>query len=530
MKSNSKVNKNRRRFFIRLRNARVTLLLLLAVVALTQTNCSDTTGNMGIPPSNETLATSSKTCDVLTSTALLDSIQARSTFTYLGSIYDPETNGRITGNFITQLSVVEGMGYFTHPDSILSRDSEGRPCCDTVSLRFNFDGYYGDINTPLKLAIYPLDITRPLCEDSIYYLNTDLRQYIRPGYENSPIATKVFTAWDRIYGSDPSDVNASAYPSIRVDLPLSEGNHIMDLYWQYLKDNEGLELEEHVNRNFDDSHYFIRNVLPGYYAEIISGEGVMVRVFVDALYLSYKIKAYEDGEHTEGRGLAVFGGTPEVIQGCQFTQYDADGLLVDNPDTTWLKMPAGLCTEVALPIDDIYSEDHKLDSLSRAELMLTRYNKEQTGEQFDMPSKVLLVRKSEAKRFFREGQLPDNVTSFTTSFQKTYNIYSFTNIAQLISYLYQERYLAVQTYIKEKLRIDNPSPEKVAEETAIWTQNHPDWNKCLVVPIEETTNTSSNSVTTVTPDLNITSACLVRGTPDSPIRMQVYYTRIASAK
>ena len=62
MKSNSKVNKNRRRFFIILRNARVTLLLLLAVVALTLTNCSDTTGNMGIPPSNETLTTSSKTC------------------------------------------------------------------------------------------------------------------------------------------------------------------------------------------------------------------------------------------------------------------------------------------------------------------------------------------------------------------------------------------------------------------------------------------------------------------------------------
>lgn len=74
-----------------------------------------------------------------------------------------------------------------------------------------------------------------------------------------------------------------------------------------------MSADEHVNQSFDDSYHFIRNVLPGYYAEIVNGEGVMVRVFVDALYLIYNARVLNDtiggsSSHT------VFAGTPEVIE------------------------------------------------------------------------------------------------------------------------------------------------------------------------------------------------------------------------
>lgn len=503
-------------------------VLVLSALLIMLNACSEDTGTLGISSSNDALKTSMKVCSVYSKTVKLDSIQARSTFTYVGSIYDPETKGKLTGNCLTQLSVMEGMDYFPHPDSITSLDKSGRPCCDTVFLQFNFDRYYGDVNTPIKLAVYPLDMKRPLCEDSIYYIDTDLRKFIRPGYEDKPIATKVFTAWDRIYGTDPSNSTSSSYPSIRVPLPLSEGNNIMEKYWEYLKDNKGLDVEEHVNRNFDDSYHFIRNVLPGYYAEVINGEGVIVRVFVDALYLIYKARMQNEGKVEEMSAYSVFAGTPEVVQGCRFTQSDANEMVKDE-EVTWLKTPAGLCTEVELPIDEIYDEEHSKDSISRVELMFTRYNKEQTGNQFDIPQRLLLVRKAEVKNFFREGKLPNSVTSFLAAFQSAYNTYSFSNIAQLITYLHQERETAVALYVKNTLGIENPTEAQLKDVREEWTRQNPDWNKCCVVPVEVSTNTSTNAVTSVKHELDLTSAKLVRGTQQNPIRIQVYYTRVASA-
>ena len=144
---------------------------VLASVALLLTSCTDSTGNLGIPPANESLETSVAIYDVYSSSMKLDTIKARSVASYLGSIYDPETNGKITGNFATQFAIMEDMNYFPPADSITSRDTNGKPCCDSVMLQLNFDSYFGDVNTPLKIAIYPLDTNNPLCDDSVYYIN-----------------------------------------------------------------------------------------------------------------------------------------------------------------------------------------------------------------------------------------------------------------------------------------------------------------------------------------------------------------------
>ena len=138
-------------------------------------SCTENTGSIGIPPYNETLNTSVAMWDVYSSSYKIDSIRANSISSYLGAIYDPETNGKLVANFATQFAVLEDVNYFPHKDSIVSVGTDGSPCCDSVFLQLNFDTYYGDVNTPIKLAVYPLDIDNPLSEDSIYYTTTDLR-------------------------------------------------------------------------------------------------------------------------------------------------------------------------------------------------------------------------------------------------------------------------------------------------------------------------------------------------------------------
>lgn len=507
-----------------LKNSAIATALLLSVAYTT--SCTSDTGIIGVPPSNETIKTSVEIFDVYSSTFKLDSVEARSSSSYLGAIYDPETNGKLKANFLTQFSILEDIDYFPHRDSITSRDANNNPCCDSVFLQFHFNKYFGDVNTPLKLAIYPLDFTKPLHEDSTYYTTTNLRQYIRPGYENTPIATKVFTAYDRIHGSDPSNPSGN-YPSIKVPLPTEEGNFIMSKYFEYTEDNKGLDYESHVNRNFDDSYHFIRNVLPGYYAEIINGEGVIVNVFVDALYLLYNAKIMNDSVVENLPSYSVFAGTQEVIQSCEFTQSDVSSILEDNT-CTWLKTPVGIGTELTIPVDDIFSQTHKNDSLSRIDLMLTRYNKEQTGEQFGIPQNLLLIKKSEIKDFFTSKKVPDGITSYVTNFMATYNTYDFSNIAQMAMYMHKERMQAVMSYINEELKITSPTEEQIAEYTHEWTKQNPDWNKCCLIPVDVTKNNSTGAVTSIMHNLSLTSAKLVKGTKDNPIKIQVYYTRVSA--
>lgn len=505
--------------------------MLVAVMAMAIISCTEDTGSLGIPPANETLETSTAVFNVYSRSMKIDSIQARSAASYLGAIYDPETNGRLTSNFVTQFAILEDVKPFPPIDSITSRDAQGNPCCDSVMLQLHFDSYFGDVNAPLKLAIYPLDKANPLCEDSTYYTTTDLRKYIRPGYEDKPIATKVFTAWDRIHGSDPSNSSAGSYPSIRVPMPVSEGNMIMDMYRKYLEENKGLAADNHVNHDFDDSYHFIRNVLPGYYAEIINGEGVMVRVFVDALYLIYNARMQNDSIVEEIPSYTVFAGTPEVIQSCQFSQTDVNDL-VEDESCTWLKSPVGICTEITLPIDDIFANGHEEDSISRVELMMTRYNDdisgEHSGEHFGIPQNLLLVRKTEVNKFFKESKTPDECTSYVTSFSSTYNTYTFANIGQIATFIHKEREAAVLRYIKDELNVDNPGAELIAEQTREWSKANPDWNKCCLIPVDITTNTSTGTVTSVSHELALAGARLVRGTEEKPIRIQVYYTRVAT--
>ena len=83
-----------------LKNSAIATALLLSVAYTT--SCTSDTGIIGVPPSNETIKTSVKIFDVYSSTFKLDSVEARSSSSYLGAIYDPETNGKLKANFRTE--------------------------------------------------------------------------------------------------------------------------------------------------------------------------------------------------------------------------------------------------------------------------------------------------------------------------------------------------------------------------------------------------------------------------------------------
>ena len=202
--------------------------------------------------------------------------------------------------------------------------------------------------------------------------------------------------------------------------------------------------------------------------------------------------------------------TPEVIQSTRFVNDDLQQL-IDDENCTYLKTPAGIGTEVTLPVKEIMA-GHEKDSLSKARLILTRYNKKEDNYTLGTPGHVLLVRKQDMKSFFENKQVSNSLTSYTTAFDATYNTYTFENICRLVSYIQAEK--------KEGMRSENLSESQ-------WEAKYPDWNKCVVIPVKRsTTQDSYGNVyeTSVTHDMDMNSVRLIGG-KNTPLQMQVIYSR-----
>ena len=454
--------------------------IITALLLYLMTACTEDTGSMGFYPPNENIETSTATIwGIKTSSLAMDSVIAKSSKSYFGSIFDPETHGLITADFATQFGIVEGLEYFPEKDSITSRDEYDNPVCDSVLLQLNFDDYIGDASNPLKVAVYPVNKEKPLSEDSIYYADTDLTKYIDPAYKDNPLTTHVLTAWDRAHGSNP-DSQSDTYSSLRIPIPNEQGNKIMNAYWQYVEDNEGLAPHEHVNKNFDDSYHFIHNVFPGYIVKVSNGNGCLVSLFVDKLFLCFNMKMWDEDEECvkEIATNTVFAGTNEVIQTCRYNHSNI-AELVAMEDTTWLKTPAGICTEVEFPIDTVYFGEHENDSVNNARFVIQRYNRQKQQSTVTLPvtQKILLVRKDNLYKFFKENCVPDNSMSYVATYDQTYNCYSFSNISQLFSTCRSERDRAINRWhmgqvLQKRNEIpDNVTIEELEARVAEWLEN-----------------------------------------------------------
>lgn len=463
--------------------------------------CDDDTGTIGIYPETDGLTHSHAIVNVATRSIGLGAVRTASDINYLGDIIDPETETRIRSEFAAQFHTFENYKFPEKSQmfpvdttlAIPEDHSQDSVFCDSVEIRLYFENYYGDGDNPMKLEVYPLSKHNILSEDSVYYSDIDLTKYIDAG--TKPIATKVFAPND--YTLSDSELNSSTHSNnIRIVLPNKWGTQLMQAYYENPD-------------NFKDSYSFIRNVCPGFYFKLKSGSGNMISVDVGTInvYFTYYDKVRPDSTLS---GMARFASTPEVIQSTRFVNDDLQQL-IDDENCTYLKTPAGIGTEVTLPVKEIMA-GHEKDSLSKARLILTRYNKKEDNYTLGTPGHVLLVRKQDMKSFFENKQVSNSLTSYTTAFDATYNTYTFENICRLVSYIQAEK--------KEGMRSENLSESQ-------WEAKYPEWNKCVVIPVKRsTTQDSYGNVyeTSVTHDMDMNSVRLIGG-KNAPLQMQVIYSR-----
>ena len=217
----------------------------------------------------------------------------------------------------------------------------------------------------------------------------------------------------------------------------------------------------------------------------------MAYIFTSKLIVYFRVIS-EDSIYN---ALIEFGGTEEVLQTTKIENNKEyfQTLAADN-SCTYLKTPAGLFTELTLPVDDIM-RGHDSDSLSAAKLVIPRINDtSQSDYNLPAPSQLLLIPKDSLYSFFENSRIINNRTSYLASSPSTTgnNTYLYSNIATLISAMNKNR-------------------------------QSENWNKVVLVPVDVTT--SSSIVVKISHSMELSSTRLVGGSenPYKPIQISVLY-------
>lgn len=484
------------------------LLTVLVIAALTFAACDDTTEGIGGSITNkiDNINISNSAFNVTTKSIVADSVLSRNNTGLIGKMKDPETGNYVKGDYMTQLSVLPTFSVDTL--DYIKKANKGSIEADSCYLLVSYNASYGDTIAPMKVTAY--EMTEPMKEDQEYYSNYDAfkngwvnenNQHWSSNYNLSNTSdVKNF----KIYLNKKYEKNGKTYKNY--------GSYILQTYAEH---------PEYFKTNFK----FLHNVCPGFYIKNVGGTGNMAKIWNTELIFYWtrqKTIKKKDGvtdSTVVGIGYNRFDGTEEVLQ-LNKIENDTKNLenLASQKDWTYLKSPAGIFTEVTLPIDDIM-KGHEKDTLNTATISFPRLNNENEDNPYNFatPSTILMVQKDSLQSFFEKSKLADNRTSYTTSYSSTgtyKNAYTFQNIANLVSAMY-----------KNKGKGEN-------------------WNKVVLVPVNVITTTQGYTtvISKINHDMSLASTRLIVGTDDpnkdyttdektgkkvasGPIRIKVIYSK-----
>ncbi len=476
------------------------LLAGVAVTMMALSACNDETLDIGSSLTSETDNLSVIVADyhVTTKTAIADSVLLRSSYCYLGKVKDPETKTYVTSEFMTQFHVLET---FSLPkESTIYSRYNGMAAADSVVIQLYMEDPTSLTDTLAAMKIRVSELERPMEEDRRYYSNFDPASegYLREG---GLFYDKVFSYNDHTISDSEREEQTMNAINIWVNKPYTDkdgttynnyGTYLMQQYYRHPE-------------YFKNSYAFNHNVCPGFFFSVVDGEGVYTEIPEMCIRFFYKVNEGNDSIVSRGTALA---GTEEVLQTTKITN-DKNILrqLAEDNTCTYLRAPAGLYTEVTLPIDDIF-KGHENDSILTAEINFQRINNLSDEKSVNVPDYLMMLPKDSLVSFFETQKMPDDKLSYYTTLDAKNNYYNFANLSTLVNRLANIK--------NEGLKRDND-----------WVAKHPNWNKMLLVPVHAIMSTTSttNTVSSFEHCVEIEGTRLVGGSanPNDPIMLSIVY-------
>ena len=509
---------------------------LIVLLAITFWGCDDNTAGLGLgmfPGSDQNINGKLSTFDVTTESVHAGKIYAMTNVGYVGKFTD-ETFGTYQAGFLAELNCPTGMtfpgvydgtaldekkkatrvmvdkeGLGDDVKPIYNTDNENDPNrklignIHTIELYLWYSSYFGDSLTACRLSVY--ELSENLDTEHAYYTNINPENYYDHADPNSLLGTKAYTAVD--LSVKDSIRNLSTYvPSVHVSFRDEAAKEI------------GKEIIKKANElgvNLDNKEF--RKIFKGIYVKSDYGDGTVLYINQAQMNVVYKCYAVdtitglklqkkvaeENGEYKDSTyyGYRTFATTREVIQA---NQLENDKVAIQNcinkSEWTYLKSPAGIFTQLTLPVSQI-AEKLQGDTLNAVKLGIPIYN-ETSDKKFGMstPKNVLLIRKKYKDSFFKDNQLSDGITSSlfnptTTNFTQ----YTFNNITQMINNCLEdgereeaEKKLKNGTITLQITNSEGETDTQVVHDIEEW-EKYSDWNKFILIPVLVTTDASSSN-------------------------------------
>jgi hypothetical protein len=467
----------------------------IALLTAAISSCSEDTSTLGYSLTSDVdrFTIETDTFDITTRSIAAGSVLSRNAYSYLGRIKDPETGTYIKCDYTMQFSLLESEAnsLFKSSESIFGRDENDQPIVDSCNVHILINTYQGDSLTAMKLAL--MELNKPMKSTDAIYTDYDPEA---AGIVRTDVGAvrseKVYSASDLTLSDSMRNVYRTGKYFAYVKVPLNK---------EYI-DKEGKKYNNYgtyiMRKYYENASYFknfnsfIRNVCPGFYIKSTDGQGIIIEVAFTQLNIYYRYKS-DDVVYSASCSL---NSTDEVLKATHIS-YDKTGIdkLVENDTCTYLKTPAGIYTEVTLPIDDI-KKGHENDTITSAKVTFTRMRPRSDLSEviLEEPTQVLLIEKDSLKSFFEDNGTPDNMKAYLATYNSNQKTYSFNNLSYMINRMYAR-----------KGQSEN-------------------WNKAVLIPVEVQSN-SSSTASGIANEMNVNSIRLVGGAANrhAPIRMSVIY-------
>ncbi|MDE6009192.1 MAG: DUF4270 domain-containing protein [Muribaculaceae bacterium] len=414
-----------------MKNTRLLLPIVAMALSISSVSCDDDSSQIGnsLTEGNLTIYVDSLTFDLAARGVENVNYDARSGNLLLGSINVPDY-GRLKSSFVSRMMCVTELGLPEDFDTSLI-DS-----CQFVMAMMRGD-IVGDSLAPQKVNVYRLDSQIP---DNITNTFDPVAEF---GYDKMHLlGTSSFTA--SAMGKTDSLFNKQKSVNITVDLGKEFATKIVTEYSQN-------------PQYFQWPQSFAQNFLPGIFVETSFGRGCVSNIQA-ALVAVYYHTVEEEKKTEDDKEIVTYKNVPDTIIPFSISpevlssnniNFEMAQSLRDKVESgeIIITTPGGYNAQFEFPAQDIIkryeSEEHNLSLISQLSLNIPAEEIENEYGITVAPY-LLLIKTSEVADFFNNNKLPDDITSFSASYDSDKKQYSFA---------------AMRSYILNLLQKDNISSE-----------------------------------------------------------------------
>ena len=401
--------------------SRIFLPLASIIVSAGFVSCEDDVSGIGgsISSGEVTITVDSLSYDLKAVAVENKKFDSRSGNLMLGNIDVPEY-GKLKCSFVTRLMCLSSL-----PERLDTIPMARIDSCKFV-FRFYRGGLTGDSLAPQQLEVYNLSKQLP---------NDISNDFDPEGYYNPSdlVGSKNYTVTNRNLSSDSlfNIANKSSYKTIGMSVPLEHGKRLLKAY----KDTP-----ETFQWPQTFAQYF-----PGLYVESSFGKGLIANLAGINFNIYYhnleKTTQVEDGDTTtvmkpSPASVTVLTTAPEVLSSNNISYEVSDKIReMIAEGKTIITTPGGFTTRFTFPakkiIEDYKDKGHNLSIISNLTMNVPA---KAVDNDFGLgvAPYMLMIKTSEIDDFFSKGRLPDNKTSFSSTYDYTNGRYRFNALREYI--------------------------------------------------------------------------------------------------